>query len=60
MGDADIVRVTDEASTSAAKSYRGGRSIDAIYKYRGAYFQRHLVISRDGKLLHDTYKPWSG
>jgi hypothetical protein len=60
MGDAEIVDVTDEASTSAAKSYRGGRSINAIYKYRGTYFLRHVVVSRDGKLLHDTYKPWSG
>jgi hypothetical protein len=59
MSDADIIQVTDEPATSAARAYRGGTSVNIIYKYEDSYFERHIVYNPAGQVIHDTFKPWA-
>jgi hypothetical protein len=59
MSGADVVQVTDEPATSAAKAYRGGTSVNVIYEYQGSYFERHIVYTPSGQVIHDTFKPWT-
>jgi len=57
MDEATIVSVTDEPSTSHARAYQGGTSVEVIYECEEAYVLRHIVFSAEGDLLHDTFKP---
>ena len=52
-------RVSAHAEPATAKRYKGGTSIEEVFKHGSDQLVRHRIYSASGKILHETFRPYA-